>query len=76
MIDKLIDVYVVLLEEGADTIRATQAVDLGNGLARLLPTPWYDAEDEVWEFKPDTVIKYKDANDYKGNPILLAYEQA
>lgn len=75
MNQKTIEVYVVLLEEGTDTIRGTQAIDLGNGLFKLLPTPWYDPEDEIWEFLPGSVVRIKDWEDAHGNPLLLAYEK-
>ena len=68
-------VYVVLLEEGTDTIRPTQAVDLGNGTYRLLPTPNYDPEDEIWEFPPGTVVRIKPWEDAYGNPLMLAFEK-
>ncbi|MBL8638032.1 MAG: hypothetical protein JNN09_06010 [Alphaproteobacteria bacterium] len=71
-----VEVYVVLLEEGTDTIRGTQAVNLGNGLVQLLPTPWYDPEDEVWEFPPGSIVKIKSEKDYLGNSIMLAYAKA
>lgn len=51
------EVYVFLPEEAVDTWRPTQAVVLGNGLYRLLPTPDYDPEDEVWEFLPETIVR-------------------
>lgn len=69
------EVYVTLLEEGTDTIRATQAMDLGKGLYKLLPTPWYDPEDEIWEFLPGTIVRIKKSQDFHGNEVLLAYEQ-
>jgi len=72
---KKVEVYVVLLEEGTDTIRGTQAVDLGDGLYKLLPTPWYDPEDEIWEFLPGSVVRAKQSKDFHGHDILVAYEQ-
>ncbi len=71
MDEKLIEVYVVLLEEGTDTIRGTQAIDLGNGLAKLLPTHNYDPEDEIWEFLPGSVVRVKEVNN-GGEKLLLA----
>jgi len=72
MDQKIIKVYVVLLDEGTDTIRETQAVDLGDGSVKLLPTPWYDPEDEIWEFLPGSIVKVKMARDPQGNQILIA----
>ncbi|NBX67054.1 MAG: hypothetical protein EBQ96_08675 [Proteobacteria bacterium] len=72
---KKIEVYVTLLEEGTDTIRATDAVDMGNGTFKLLPTPSYDPEDEIWEFLPGSIVKIKQAHDFHGRPVLLAFEK-
>lgn len=73
--EKKIKVYVTLLEEGTDTIRATDAIDLGNGLFKLLPTHNYDPEDEIWEFLPGSIVKIKTHLDFHKRPVLLAYEK-
>ena len=73
MSEKTMEVYVVLLEEGTDTIRGTQAIDLGDGTFKLLPTPNYDPEDEIWEFLPGSIVKVRSVKDYRGNDIMLAY---
>lgn len=49
-------VFVQLLDEGTVVYRPTEAVDLGSGRYRLLPTPDYDPDDETWEFLPNTVV--------------------
>jgi hypothetical protein len=54
-----IEIYVQLLEEGTPTARPTQALDLGNGLYKVLPTPKYNPENEIWEFPPGSVVKCK-----------------
>ncbi|MCB9988630.1 MAG: hypothetical protein H6868_04750 [Rhodospirillales bacterium] len=74
--EKIIKVYVSLLEEGTDTIRETEAIDLGGGLVKLKPTPWYDSDDEIWEFLPGTIVKTKMAKDFHDRDVLLAYEKA
>ena len=51
------EVHVFLPEEAVDTWRPTQAIVVGEGLYRLLPTPDYDPEDEVWEFLPGTIVR-------------------
>ena len=75
MEEKTIKVYVELLEEGTPTIRGTQAIDLGDGTAKLLPTHNYDPEDEIWEFVPGTVVKIKEVNN-GGEKLLFAYDKA
>ncbi|MGQ0526424.1 MAG: hypothetical protein ACT4OY_00100 [Alphaproteobacteria bacterium] len=69
-------VYVKLLEEETPVARATEAVDLGNGLYKLLPTPDYDPGDEVWEFLPGSIVRCETTNEYRDKNILLAVERA
>ena len=48
-----IEIYIRLLDEGTGCSRPTQAVDLGNGLFKILPTPNFDsADDECRVSKP------------------------
>lgn len=54
---KTVEIHVRLLGEGTECSRPTQAQDLGNGLFKVLPTPNYDPEDEVWEFPPESVVR-------------------
>ncbi len=63
---KTVKIYVDLSEEGSPTMRPTQAIDLGNGLYKLLPTPNYDPEDEVWEFLPGSVVRGETRKDTRG----------
>lgn len=74
-VNKLVKIYVTLLEEGTPTIRGTQAIPLGNDLYKLLPTDNYDPGDETWEFLPGSTVKAKPTKDYRGRNILLAFEQ-
>jgi len=50
-------IYVSLLGEGTDVARPTEALDLGNGKFRILPTADYDPQDEEWEFPPNSVVE-------------------
>jgi len=52
-----VEIYIRLLDEGTECSRPTQALDLGNGLFKVLPTSNYDPADEVWEFPPDSVVR-------------------
>ena len=52
-----VDIYVRLLNEGTECSRPTTALNLGNGLFKILPTPDYDPDDEVWEFPPDSIVR-------------------
>ncbi len=70
-----IKIYVQLLEEGSDTILGTTADDLGNGTYRLLPTPEYDPEDQIWEFLPGSVVRIKEHKLLTGEKIWYAFEE-
>ena len=50
-----VKIFVYLLGEGTDVWRPTDAVSIGDGLFKILPTPGYDTEDEVWEFPPGSI---------------------
>lgn len=64
MSQNTVEIFVTLLDEGTDTIRGTQAIDLGKGLYKLLPTKNYDPESETWEFLPGSVVRCTITNDY------------
>jgi hypothetical protein len=61
------------LNEGTEVSRPTEALNLGNGLYKILPTPDYDSEDEVWEFLPNAVVRCEVRHE-KGGTHLLAIE--
>jgi len=52
-----VEIHIRLLDEGTECSRPTQALDLGNGLFKVLPTSNYDPGDEVWEFPPDSIVR-------------------
>jgi hypothetical protein len=54
-----IKIYVRLLDEGTEVARPTDALPLGDGLFRVLPTPDYDPQDETWEFPPGSLVRCK-----------------
>ncbi len=57
MDSKTVEIFVPLLDEGVPTVRGTMAIPLGKDLYRVLPTPNYDPEDEIWEFLPDSIVR-------------------
>lgn len=59
---KLVDVFVELLDEGTETWRGTKALDMGDGLYKLLPTSNYDPEDEIWAFLPGDIVALERAH--------------
>ncbi len=73
--ERNVEIYVTLFDEGTPTIRGTEAEVLGNGLYKLLPTDNYDPEDETWEFLPGSVVKCESVKTEDGDEVLLAVEQ-
>jgi len=74
MTDKIKMVCVNLLEEGSTALRETDAIDLGNGMYKLLGTPHYDPEDEIWEFLPGSIVRAKPGKSFRGEDLMIAYE--
>jgi len=73
--NKTVQIYVQLIDEGTPTARPTQAVELGNGCFKVLPTPKYDPEDEKWEFPPGSIVKCEETEGLFGS-MFLAVEKA
>jgi hypothetical protein len=73
--NKLVIVYVNLLNEGTPMIRPTKGEILGDNPYRLLATDWYDPEDEEWEFLPGTSVACDRRLTEKGVSALLAVKQ-
>jgi hypothetical protein len=65
-----VKLFVYLLEEGTDVWRPTEAVPIGDGLFKILPTPEYDPEDEVWEFPPGSIVRCETRQDDSGQYIV------
>ena len=56
-IPQTVETHIRLLDEGTECSRPTQALELGHGLLKVLPTSNYDPKDEVWEFPPDSIVR-------------------
>ena len=67
---KHVKIFVRLLDEGTEVSRPTEALDLGNGLLKLLPTPDYDPEDETWEFQPGSIVRGQKRHGRSGEHLL------
>lgn len=66
-----VEIYIRLLNEGTECSRPTQALDLGNGLFKVLPTSNYSSADEVWEFPPESIVR-SELRRSEGKQFLLA----
>jgi hypothetical protein len=66
-----VEIYIRLLDEGTECSRPTQALDLGNGLFKVLATSSYDPADEVWEFPPDSIVRSA-IRQSEGKKVLMA----
>ena len=73
MTSKTVTIYIPLLEEGTAVSRPTEAIDMGMGLYKVLPTPDYDGDpdNEIWEFVPGTIVRVV-REKYEGKVYLLA----
>lgn len=71
---EVIKIYVELLEEGVSCRRPTFAEDLGDGRYKVLPTPEYDPEDEVWQFTPGTIVHCETRKDAEGEYLYATKE--
>lgn len=69
-----VTVYIQLLEECTTTARPTETKNLENGEYKVLPTPDYDPEDEIWEFLPGSIVRCEKWNSSSGE-VLLAVEK-
>ena len=65
-----VKLFIYLLEEGTDVWRPTQAVAIGDGLFKILPTPEYEPEDEVWEFPPGSIVRCETRQNDTGEYIV------
>jgi hypothetical protein len=71
----VIEIYVTLLDEGTECFRPTQAVILGDGLFKLMPTANYDPDDEHWEFLPGSIVRAKEVRNADGMYLLAVAQE-
>jgi len=71
-----VKVYVRLLDEGTEVSRPTEALDLGGGLFKLLPTENYDPENETWEFTPGSIIQVKHVGNLSDSYLLAVSNES
>ncbi len=62
-------IYVRLTDEGG-TARPTQAINLGNGLFKVLPIDNYAQSEETWEFPPGSIVKCREEEGINGKYML------
>jgi hypothetical protein len=65
-------IFVRLLDEGTSVSRPVEALDLGNGLFKILPVANYDVLDELWEFPPNSTVRCEKRDDGSGGYLLAA----
>jgi L-methionine (R)-S-oxide reductase len=63
-------IHVRLLNEGTDVSRPVEAIEMGEGLFKILATTGYDPEDEEWEFPPGTIVRLKERHDNSGEYFI------
>ena len=67
---KKVKIFVRLLGEGTEVSRPTEALDLGNGLFKILPVDNYDPADEVWEFPPGSEVRCESRRSESGEYVV------
>ena len=69
--NRLVQMYVRLLDEGTPCSRPTQALALEGGLFELLSTEDYDPDVEHWEFLPGAKVRGEEMC-HDGQSYLMA----
>lgn len=64
-------VYVRLLDEGTVVYRPAEAVFIDAEMVRLIAPGDYDADDEHWEFAPNSVVRIE-TQDLQGKKVNVA----
>jgi hypothetical protein len=71
MSNKIVRIYIPLLNEGTPVVRATDGEVVRDNIFRVLPIN--NSNTEGWEFPPGTIVKcVKEV--WSGNEILVARE--
>ncbi len=67
-------IYIPLLNEGTNVWRPTEGEKIFDMIFKVLPTPNYDPENELWAFPPGTLVRciYESKS---GETILVAIEK-
>ncbi len=71
---EIVNIHVKLLNEGTDTVRRAQAVKLYENAYQILAPNDYDAEDEEWEFLPNSIVRCERVEKGWAEPLFLAVE--
>jgi hypothetical protein len=72
---RLQDIYVMCLSGDARQDKATQAIDLGNGLYKILPSKDFVPGRDVWEFSPGSIVRLKNGKSNQRRNIKIAFDQ-
>lgn len=69
-----VTIYMPLMQGREGTARPTEAVALGDGKYKVLPTSKYDPSYEVWRFLPGSIVRCKPYSYKNSDEIQLAHE--
>ena len=72
--NRIVQIYMPLLDEGVDTWRPVQAEHLHDNVYRILKKPG-DLDDETWQFEPGDVVLCEMVESSDGR-ILAATQKA
>lgn len=72
---KIVVIYVLCDADGKKKNVKTEAVELGGGLYRVLPSLIEAENSLVWEFFPGSIVKAVNKKDDFGEEVLFAFDQ-
>jgi hypothetical protein len=75
MSEDIVEIHVMLLNEGVTTAKSVMARALANGNYKILRPDDYDPEDEEWEFVPGTIVHCEWQPKGWQEPLLMAVER-
>jgi hypothetical protein len=66
-------IYIRLLDEGVDSWLPTTGEKISDNTYKVFPTDDYDADDEVWEFIPGSIVncELQEKDSGKGEKIKV-----
>lgn len=67
------NIYIKLLEEGTTVYRPVPAIEISRDIYKILGHDNYEEDDELWEFKPGTLV-FVERKINEDGEILVAVE--
>ncbi len=68
------NIYIHLLDEGTIVYKTVPAIEIEDNIYKVQGSEFYDPEDEVWEFPPETYVLVEEQN-IDGENVLVAIKE-